>query len=290
MQALVWALDRELHEQIKTNAPPASGMLDRTFFSESILSANALLGGDGTTFRNAAFNVITCAKLFAVQSVLGLGYNVLMSDTDVFFFSDPWPWVGHLHRHQKPGDACDLEYSPNAGPFVFDQCVKNVTCRPNTEMNTGYYFARSTPATRLLFDASLASCQKRPTIDDQSNFWFNANPACGWSRTVPVINPPPSLGAILSASPLSSSAGGSAPSAPPLLCPLPLLTHSTGQFFKSQSGPPGSWDKARRSSSAGGGYAEETVVVGHFNMGHSYAQKEALVAKAMSATGVAGRC
>lgn len=86
LKALVWVLDRDLHDWIHASSQNRSGLRDRVFFSASLLSAVPLLGGDGTDVRSAAVKVITCLKLFAVQTVMDLGYHVLLSDTDVYFY------------------------------------------------------------------------------------------------------------------------------------------------------------------------------------------------------------
>ena len=75
----------------------------------------------------------------------------------------------------------------------------------------------------------------------------------------------------------------------PHLCPLPLLTHAVGTYFNERNKQ--KWDAARNASAAMGGYSSGSPVVGHFNMGFTYADKEKLFAaelgQGFNATGLA---
>jgi uncharacterized coiled-coil protein SlyX len=292
---VLWVLDLDLYHFLQDRRPDISM---RVFFAPSIFAIHPSISSDGTAFRSVAFNVITCLKLFATRSLMELGYDVLLSDVDVFWFSDPFPWFGKLNQLAPSLQSCDIEYMQNAAwgksGFFWRECITVGICPHDTEANSGFYFVKSSQATLVLFENAERSCTQRPDIDDQTNLWFNANPQCGWTRVAPAIKPPPNAQNIErqeANSQVRSSRGTPVVGVRghgPALCPLPLLTHSVGTLFRDEGRKSGrgEWNTAKERAAMAGGYNNSEVIIGHFNMGLSFSKKEALFCSGLLALGL----
>ena len=117
-------------------------------------------------FGGKNFNLIGCRKMEAVYGALSLGYDVIFSDVDIAFLSDP---IGHLFI-----DGVDYVHSTNKG------CNQRWRFNESMEGNTGFYSVRSNPRTIRTWDLTYRACSRAPLYDDQTMFWLilrtNQNP------------------------------------------------------------------------------------------------------------------
>ena len=141
---LVVALDRGLVDTLARSRPHAAVCL--LLRNDDDLAAM-------TEFNDAGFGRLSAMKFVAVGALLAAGYSVLFADADVRFRHDPFPEVlasPCAYTYQSDGDEV-------AGP--------------DTEGNTGFFYARATPAVARMHALALAECDAHPERDDQTNFW-----------------------------------------------------------------------------------------------------------------------
>ncbi|KAK3135097.1 hypothetical protein QOZ80_5BG0414520 [Eleusine coracana subsp. coracana] len=88
---------------------------------------------DDCHFGTNCFQQVTKVKSRIVLEILKLGYNVLLSDVDVYWFHNPMPYL----------------YSLDPGTFIAQSDEYNETGPINLprRLNSGFYFARSDNAT-----------------------------------------------------------------------------------------------------------------------------------------------
>ena len=142
---LVVALDRGLVDALARSHPHAAVCLLRREQEEDLAAM--------TEFNAAGFGRLSAMKFVAVRALLAAGYSVLFADADVRFRHDPFPEVlasPCAYTYQSDGDEV-------AGP--------------DTEGNTGFFYARATPAVAHMHALALAECDAHPELDDQTNFW-----------------------------------------------------------------------------------------------------------------------
>ena len=140
---LVVALDRGLVETLARTHPRAAVCLLR---GDDDLAAM-------TEFNAAGFGRLSAMKFVAVGALLAAGHSVLFVDADVRFRRDPFPEVlasPCAYTYQSDGDEVE---------------------GPDTEGNTGFFYARATPAVARMHALALAECDAHPERDDQTNFW-----------------------------------------------------------------------------------------------------------------------
>ena len=145
---------------------------DRQMYSligpdQAILSQNAATAtSQAENFRAAGFNLITCSKLQDVLRVsISAKVDVVFSDCDNVFRSDPFALGAslggairsslyeYLYQHNEKQSTWMIE------PF---------------EGNTGFYYisaCQKRAGFQNLYFRAVQSCQERPDIDDQTNFW-----------------------------------------------------------------------------------------------------------------------
>lgn len=110
-------------------------------------------------YGSASYRSATLSKVHAAEAVLQLGYDIIFVDIDVALLLDPRPLLLGLSR----GRNVDLLFTLNF---------------PHSDLNTGLYYARSTPSTLKLFKAWRQQAAKRPGIDqDVLNFFLHTH--CG---------------------------------------------------------------------------------------------------------------
>ncbi len=112
-------------------------------------------------FRTAAFHTITTRKIEVVLQLLQLEYNVLFVDTDIALVRDPFPFL--LWKN------VDYAHSMNK---ICPQADKWNVFSDETEGNTGFYFIRSTKATKAFYALVIAEAPKHPILDDQNILWL----------------------------------------------------------------------------------------------------------------------
>ncbi|ONK72506.1 uncharacterized protein A4U43_C04F20130 [Asparagus officinalis] len=112
---------------------------------------------DDCHFGTKCFQRVTKVKSRIVLQILKLGYNVLMSDVDVYWFENPMPF---LHSF---GSATLLAMS--------DEFNKTEPINLPRRLNSGFYFARSDPVTiaalkKVVKHASTSDLSEQPSFYD----------------------------------------------------------------------------------------------------------------------------
>ncbi|CAJ1339875.1 unnamed protein product, partial [Effrenium voratum] len=119
-------------------------------------------------YLNKGFNLMSMNTLAAVFDVMDKGFDVVFTDSDNVFLSDPFA-AGVSFGEQIRTGRYDYIYQLNwPGPRPY---------QPGAEIhegNTGFYFAslrRKPEPTRTLWQAVLKACSRNPQLDGQPNFW-----------------------------------------------------------------------------------------------------------------------
>eukprot|EP01132_Coremiostelium_polycephalum_P004049 gene4049-5068_t len=124
----------------------------RSFLPESVTdSANnqGIYGEEPESYGNIGFRAICNEKPLAVLDVLRKGFNVLWTDTDIVWLSDPMDHFNRLNRlHGFAVDDIDL--------FVQQD---------DDDICAGFYFIRSNPKTIAYMEKVISFLN--PVIDDQ---------------------------------------------------------------------------------------------------------------------------
>ncbi|XP_051122149.1 uncharacterized protein LOC127245359 [Andrographis paniculata] len=112
---------------------------------------------DGCHFGTDCFQKVTKVKSRMVLRILKLGYNVLLSDVDVYWFKNPLPYLS--------------SFGP--GVLVAQSDEYNATEPPNLprRLNSGFYFARSDRTTiaamkRVVGHAAKSNLSEQPSFYD----------------------------------------------------------------------------------------------------------------------------
>ena len=92
-------------------------------------------------YADPRFTKMMMAKVYCVQMVMMLGYDVLFQDVDVVWFKDPFQFFQDNHDHDMYFQD-DGNHALYYGPY---------------SANTGFYYVRNTDATRNFFNALLLS-------------------------------------------------------------------------------------------------------------------------------------
>ncbi|CAN6337101.1 unnamed protein product [Urochloa humidicola] len=121
---IVCALDQETYEFSVLQGLPV--------FRDPLSPKNVSF--DDCHFGTKCFQQVTKVKSRIVLEILKLGYNVLLSDVDVYWFDNPVPFLYSLLGPATFGAQSD-EYS-DTGPINLPR-----------RLNSGFYFARSDNAT-----------------------------------------------------------------------------------------------------------------------------------------------
>lgn len=103
-------------------------------------------------FGSKQFQAVTYQKLHAVRSVLALGIDVIFSDGDIFWCRSPSRVLDYIND-----DAVDSEYGRADIVTQYTEVVSR------ERINSGLYFAKSTPNNLRLFDTLISMNEK----DDQ---------------------------------------------------------------------------------------------------------------------------
>lgn len=108
-------------------------------------------------FGTTCFQRVTKVKSRLVLQILKLGYNVLMSDVDVYWFKNPLPV---LHS-----------YGPAMLVAQSDEYNETVPINLPRRLNSGFYFVRSDPASiagleRVVKHASTSNLSEQPSFYD----------------------------------------------------------------------------------------------------------------------------
>jgi hypothetical protein len=94
-------------------------------------------------FGTKQFNMLSQQKITAIHALLGRGYNIFATDGDIAWHRDPFP---SLDKYNTPLVLMDSE---------------------GTELNTGYFYAQSTPEVISLFAEVIECGIKNAEMNDQ---------------------------------------------------------------------------------------------------------------------------
>lgn len=145
--------------------------LDQEAYQVLSTSARVLLATGSTSgsleYLSKGFNLMSLNTLATVFEVMKEGFDVVFTDSDNVFLSDPFAAgasLGRLIRSQRYDYVYQLNWP---GPRVYS---------PATEVqegNTGFYYAsiRKVKLLSVLWDAVLKECRLKPNLDGQPNFW-----------------------------------------------------------------------------------------------------------------------
>ncbi|CAK9066666.1 unnamed protein product [Durusdinium trenchii] len=146
------ALDQEAFEQLdKTQALLATGQT----------AAKPL------EYLSKGFNLMSMNTLASVFDVMKEGFDVVFTDSDNVFLSDPFAAgvsLGELIRSKRYDYIYQLNWP---GPRHYEPGAEV------NEGNTGFYYAsmRKPQIMTQLWEAVLKECRQRPNMDGQPNFW-----------------------------------------------------------------------------------------------------------------------
>ncbi|XP_031479430.1 beta-arabinofuranosyltransferase RAY1 isoform X1 [Nymphaea colorata] len=112
---------------------------------------------DNCHFGTKCFQRVTKVKSRIVLKILRMGYNVLMSDVDVYWFKNP---LSYLHA-----------YGPAVLVAQSDEFNETVPINLPRRLNSGFYYVHSDPATILAMEkvvthASTSAMSEQPSFYD----------------------------------------------------------------------------------------------------------------------------
>ncbi|KAK9113634.1 hypothetical protein Syun_020431 [Stephania yunnanensis] len=144
---VVSALDDEIYKFSVLQGLPV--------FRESMAPSN--ISYDDCHFGTKCFQRVTKVKSRLVLRILKMGYNVLLSDVDVYWFKDPLP---HLRSFGPAVLAAQSDEYKEEGPINLPR-----------RLNSGFYFARSDNATiaameKVVKHAMASALSEQPSFYD----------------------------------------------------------------------------------------------------------------------------
>ncbi|CAB9514757.1 Nucleotide-diphospho-sugar transferase [Seminavis robusta] len=101
--------------------------------------------GAARTYGDGAFTAMMFAKVYCVQMVASLGYDVLFQDLDVVWFRSP---LEYFHDKNSPSHGFDIYFQDDGNRAVFYAPYS---------ANSGFYYVRSNEVTQYFFNSLLMS-------------------------------------------------------------------------------------------------------------------------------------
>ncbi|CAB9514754.1 Nucleotide-diphospho-sugar transferase [Seminavis robusta] len=95
------------------------------------------------SYGDRAFTAMMMAKVYCVQMVAFLGYDVLFQDVDMVWFKDP---LKYFHDENSPSHGFDIYFQDDGSRGIFWAPFS---------ANTGFYYVRANDRTRNFFNALL---------------------------------------------------------------------------------------------------------------------------------------
>ncbi|XAR65113.1 Fucosylgalactoside 3-alpha-galactosyltransferase [Bertholletia excelsa] len=144
---LVFALDHKIYDFAVLQGVPV--------FKDSLAPTN--ISFNNCHFGTTCFQKVTKVKSRAVLQILKLGYNVLLSDVDVYWFKNPLPFL--------------FSFGPNILVAQSDEYNKTGPINLPRRLNSGFYFARADGATVSALDkvvkhAAISNLSEQPSFYD----------------------------------------------------------------------------------------------------------------------------
>eukprot|EP00271_Cylindrocystis_brebissonii_P018142 TRINITY_DN5001_c0_g1_i6.p1 TRINITY_DN5001_c0_g1~~TRINITY_DN5001_c0_g1_i6.p1 ORF type:complete len:769 (+),score=46.21 TRINITY_DN5001_c0_g1_i6:328-2634(+) len=131
------------------------------YLEESAVNRELEVGEEGCGFSTRCFRRATQGKTRATLHILRLGYNVILSDPDIMWYTNPIPEITSF----GPG------VFPAQSDIPVDNKPANAEFRP---INSGFYYARSEPLVIEAFEAIILAAINGPDLKDNTQqHWFN---------------------------------------------------------------------------------------------------------------------
>jgi hypothetical protein len=133
---LLFATDEETKEL-------AEGMGLATFYDET--NFGRMPKSAARAYADKTFAQIMLAKVYCVQMISMLGYDLLFQDVDVVYYKDPLPW---FHDTSNPSYHFDAYFQDDGNHALYYAPFS---------ANTGFYYIRNNERTQYFFNALLMS-------------------------------------------------------------------------------------------------------------------------------------
>jgi len=105
-----------------------------------------------TEYGDAVYSKIMVSKVYCVQLISQLGYDLLFQDVDMVWYKDPVPWF-----HRETPDEANNNFVAKEWDMVFqDDGARTLFFSPYSA-NTGFYFVRNNRTTKYFFNQLLLS-------------------------------------------------------------------------------------------------------------------------------------
>ena len=140
------AMDKEVLKQLQERGLPVYSDPDLPFVTEKTAE-----------WAESNFHSLVCTKLVPVTNLLKKGLNVLLTDADITWRKNPFSYVRSDLSLTFSIGSCHKSLPDNAD-LSKDRIAK---------LNTGFYYAHSTPAVISLFERAYKICKKGSLTGDQ---------------------------------------------------------------------------------------------------------------------------
>eukprot|EP00438_Fugacium_kawagutii_P020615 Skav206476 [mRNA] locus=scaffold1672:270019:270729:- [translate_table: standard] len=148
----------------------------QTHLGERSFLATGQQWGKAEAFNSPlGFKVITCNKLRTILTILQeTNLDIVFTDADNVFKSDPFLpslSLGSMIRSQKYDYIYSRKIEPG-GQNIF-KLNPEVYHQEPIKGNTGFYYVSSRKPflAQKMFEIGVEWCDRRPSLDDQENFW-----------------------------------------------------------------------------------------------------------------------
>ena len=140
---LVFSTDLQTHELVQSLG--LTSFYSPTVFGDTPKEA-------ATEYGDAVYSIIMGAKVYCVQLISQLGYDLLFQDVDMVWYKDPVPWF-----HRETPDETNNNFAVKEWDMVFqDDGARTLFFSPYSA-NTGFYFVRNNRKTQYFFNQLLLS-------------------------------------------------------------------------------------------------------------------------------------
>jgi len=131
---LVFATDIETRDLIE-------GFGVRAFYDET--NFGSMPKGAARAYADKTFMSMMMAKVFCVQMISMLGYDILFQDVDVIWYRDP---LEYFHNSSSPDSGFDTYFQDDGNHAIYYAPYS---------ANTGFYYVRNNERTRYFFNSFL---------------------------------------------------------------------------------------------------------------------------------------
>lgn len=169
LKYMVWAQESAAAVTITAFLLKAEHRRAGTLFFSKTMSEHMPVGTAASRFGHKSFQKISSFKLLATHALMHAGYNVWLSDSDIAFIRDPWPWFRH-------DSLCDYVFQPNGEDWKHGVLSKQDYQQKgkvgNHEGNTGFQLLRAGDRNKQAVVDAIGSAQSLG-MDDQAGLWIS---------------------------------------------------------------------------------------------------------------------